>query len=390
MKRLTILLMAMAAALVMTGGGAALAEPSGQTSGMTPNETQDDAALLENSMNEGGPQGTSVTEQAVSTASTGAQPDWLYGPASHSYYDDWFTGMITPYTMEWVAYWGTEDVSYPRVGDLYYGRIVIGNVTNFEAWPVVDIILPPNTNFDINSTDPNRKIRCYLWDYQADPNGEALQELTGDSCPREPSQGFYGWNFNPENTWRLDPGKALIVDFPVRSSATLSGIAGPDCLIGTVMVGGYDDVPEPGDTCPLEDNDGAYQGVFVSEAPDTTAPKVASAAPTGTGIKRDTSLAATFSEKMNKDTITKSTFKLFKVTATGTTQVTNVTVRLSLNGLKATLDPFGASATLLAKNTKYKAVVTTGAKDLAGNRLDQNSSKEGNQQKAWTFTTGTS
>ncbi len=123
---------------------------------------------------------------------------------------------------------------------------------------------------------------------------------------------------------------------------------------------------------------------------DTTTPKVAGAAPTGTGITRKANLTATFSEKMDKATITKSTFKLYKVSSTGTTQITNVTVRLSLNGLKATLDPFGTSATLLAKNTKYKAVVTTGAKDLAGNALDQSPTKAGSQQKVWTFTTGAS
>jgi hypothetical protein len=53
--------------------------------------------------------------------------------------------------------------------------------------------------------------------------------------------------------------------------------------------------------------------------------------------------------------------KLFKVTSSGTTQVTNVTVTLSSGGLKATLTPYGTSSTLLAANTRYKAVVTTGA-----------------------------
>jgi Bacterial Ig-like domain len=40
----------------------------------------------------------------------------------------------------------------------------------------------------------------------------------------------------------------------------------------------------------------------------------------------------------------------------------------------------------LQLGTKYNAVVTSGATDLAGNRLDQNSSLSGLQQKAWTFT----
>ena len=120
---------------------------------------------------------------------------------------------------------------------------------------------------------------------------------------------------------------------------------------------------------------------------DTIKPKVSTATPTGTGIGRGTNIAATFSEKMSPTSITNSTFKLFKVTSSGTTQVTNVTVMLSSDGLKATLNPYGTSSTLLGARTKYKAVVTTGAEDLAGNRLDQNSTTTGNQQKTWTFTT---
>jgi hypothetical protein len=53
----------------------------------------------------------------------------------------------------------------------------------------------------------------------------------------------------------------------------------------------------------------------------------------------------------------------------------------------ATLNPFGTSTTThLARNTKYKGVITTGAKDVAGNPLDQ-STTAGLQQKTWTFTT---
>ena len=131
-------------------------------------------------------------------------------------------------------------------------------------------------------------------------------------------------------------------------------------------------------------------GSFESESTvieDTVKPRVRAATPTGTGIGRGTNVVATFSEKMSPASITKSTFTLFKVTSSGTTQVTNVTVTPSSDGLKATLNPFGTSTTLLARNTKYRAVVTTGARDVAGNALDQNSTRAGNQQKAWTFTT---
>jgi hypothetical protein len=94
---------------------------------------------------------------------------------------------------------------------------------------------------------------------------------------------------------------------------------------------------------------------------------------------------------MDPATITSSTFRLLKVNADGTTtRITNAPVKLSSDGLQATLDPFGTSTTLLAKSTKYRALVTTGAKDVTGNALDQNPTTTGNQQKSWTFTTGTS
>ena len=150
--------------------------------------------------------------------------------------------------------------------------------------------------------------------------------------------------------------------------------------------------------CPATDqrgvarpNDGDKNGTATCDMGsfevDTTAPRVSAATPTGTGIGRGTNLAATFSEKMDAATINRSTFRLFKVTPTGTTQVTSATVTPSSNGLKATLNPFGTSSTLLAKNTRYKAVLTTGAEDVAGNRLDQNPTKAGDQQKTWTFVT---
>jgi hypothetical protein len=90
---------------------------------------------------------------------------------------------------------------------------------------------------------------------------------------------------------------------------------------------------------------------------------------------------------MDPASITRSTFKLLKFNPDGsTTQVTDVMVSLSTDGLVATLDPFGTSATLLEKGTTYKAVVTTGARDGTGNQLDQNTTTTGLQQKAWSFT----
>ncbi len=79
-------------------------------------------------------------------------------------------------------------------------------------------------------------------------------------------------------------------------------------------------------------------------------------------------------------TINRTTFKLSKADSTN-----NVGAAVAYNAAsqKAVLDPNNN----LAAGTKYKAVVTIGARDLAGNTLDQKPTTAGNQQKAWTFTT---
>jgi N-acetylglucosamine-6-sulfatase len=130
---------------------------------------------------------------------------------------------------------------------------------------------------------------------------------------------------------------------------------------------------------------------FTTPGDDTTAPTVKSTVPRAgaTGVAPSSNLTATFSEKMDPLSINKSTFKLFKVNPDGTqTQITDVTVSLSTDGLVATLNPFGTSTTThLERATKYKGVVTTGARDVARNPLDQIPTTDGLQMKAWTFTT---
>jgi subtilisin-like proprotein convertase family protein len=113
--------------------------------------------------------------------------------------------------------------------------------------------------------------------------------------------------------------------------------------------------------------------------PDTTAPTVESIAPTGKDVSPKANLRATFSEAMDQATITKSTFKLVKK---GTTRKIAATVSYDAATNKAILNP----AKNLKRGAAYKATVTTGAKELAGNRLDQKPGVSGNQQKVWVFT----
>jgi len=121
---------------------------------------------------------------------------------------------------------------------------------------------------------------------------------------------------------------------------------------------------------------------------DKSAPKVVdnSVIPKedATGVDRTTNVTATFSEDMDASSITGTTFKLFKK---GSTTKIAATVSYDPNTRTATLNPFGSTTTRLARGTTYKAVVSTGATDMAGNSLDQNPTLAGLQQKSWFFTT---
>jgi secreted trypsin-like serine protease len=122
---------------------------------------------------------------------------------------------------------------------------------------------------------------------------------------------------------------------------------------------------------------------------DVTSPRVKTATPTGTGVDRDGNVKAVFTEKMRTATLSDSTFKLFREGNDGSwVRVNDVAVRPSTDGKNAVLNPFGRSAGRLAPRTKYKAIVTTDALDLARNALDQNRTRNGNQPKVWFFKTG--
>jgi len=64
------------------------------------------------------------------------------------------------------------------------------------------------------------------------------------------------------------------------------------------------------------------------------------------------------------------------------TPITDYGVWYNAQKRKVILEPEIA----LRRGTTYKAVVSTQAKDLAGNRLDQNRTRAGLQPKVWYFT----
>lgn len=123
-------------------------------------------------------------------------------------------------------------------------------------------------------------------------------------------------------------------------------------------------------------------GSFELEEPsDITAPRVKWTVPgvNALDVAPTVNVKAKFSEEMDSDTINGKTFKLFEE---GTTTKVAAAVSYDASTHKAKLNPTDS----LQSGVTYRAVVTTGAEDLAGNPLDQKPNKVGNQKKTWTFT----
>jgi hypothetical protein len=91
-------------------------------------------------------------------------------------------------------------------------------------------------------------------------------------------------------------------------------------------------------------------------------------------------VVAYFSEDMRERTV----WKAFRVYKKGSnTPISDYTLWYNARERKAIPEPEIA----LKRGVTYKAVVSTQAEDLAGNRLDQNRNRGGLQPKVWYFTT---
>jgi hypothetical protein len=128
------------------------------------------------------------------------------------------------------------------------------------------------------------------------------------------------------------------------------------------------------------DNCGHFTADIAVNHPDTRHPRVISTAPGAgaSGVAPLANIKADFSEEMRDSSIKRDTFKLFKK---GSTTKVGATVAYNAKKDRAILDPINS----LKRGVTYKAIVTTGAKDEAGNRLDQDRSVSGLQKKVWFF-----
>ena len=119
----------------------------------------------------------------------------------------------------------------------------------------------------------------------------------------------------------------------------------------------------------------------ISVRVDTIHPRVIRVRPVNGAdeVRRGANIRAWFSEDMRPGTITKANVRLVEAR-------TGDRVRARL-----TYDPVTRKVKLnprrdLAADTRYKAIIGTGVRDIAGNALDQKA-RTGNQKKVWRFTT---
>jgi CSLREA domain-containing protein len=118
-----------------------------------------------------------------------------------------------------------------------------------------------------------------------------------------------------------------------------------------------------------------------STVSDATAPTVKAISPAqnATGVSPKANVSAVFSEAMNSSTINATTVTLKRA---GASTKVGATISYDAAKKKATLNP----KTNLKLGATYAATVTTGAKDVAGNALDQSPSLAGNQAMIWKVT----
>ena len=175
---------------------------------------------------------------------------------------------------------------------------------------------------------------------------------------RDPKLALLADNGGPTGTRALLPGSPAI-------NAVPEGVNGCGITVTTDQRG----VKRPqGGACEI--------GSFEDRSPrvDRVAP-----ADGATGIALRANVMAHISEEVIPNSINTNTVKLFRA---GTNTPLAAQVSYDAEKRKAILDPDSD----LQRGGRYRAVVSTGVRDLVGNRLDQNRSEAGNQRKVWFFT----
>jgi CSLREA domain-containing protein len=227
---------------------------------------------------------------------------------------------------------------------------------------VLSSIVSANTNTDVDFVDDtiNNSFDSNGYNLIGDGNATGAFNQTGDqtgvSDPKLKVLGNYG---GPTQTHSLKPGSPAINAIPSATNGC-----------GTDFTTDQRGVLRPqGGNCEI--------GSFEDKSPWV---KKVVPQEEATGVDSATNVEAVFSEKMRDISIDVSAFKLYKA---GTTTPIGAAVSYDAVAKRAILNPDAN----LELGVRYKAVLTTGAKDRAGNKLDQDQNpSNGNQPKVWFFT----
>jgi subtilisin-like proprotein convertase family protein len=210
---------------------------------------------------------------------------------------------------------------------------------------------------------------------QADPTTDSPIHFT--AVFNEPVTGFIDSDVTLSGT--AGATTAVVSEAAPNDGTTydvaVSGMSSDGTVIASIPANAAQDAAQNGNSASTSTDNTV---TFIVEEPDTRAPKVIRTFPRNggeVGPARD--VTATFSEDMLEASVMNA-FKLFRK---GSTNQIDAVVTYNAATDTATLNPTNN----LRRGATYKAVVTTVAKDKAGNRLDQNSSAAGLQQKVWFF-----
>jgi hypothetical protein len=111
----------------------------------------------------------------------------------------------------------------PRVGQTFYGRAFIGGAGDpcVTQMAKLELVLPAGVRLAITRATP---IRCT----SITPDTSSAVS-SAEGCPRSPIRGTYGpWlarTNRQDGLWELPRGQGYLIDFPLRSTRTLKGIA---------------------------------------------------------------------------------------------------------------------------------------------------------------------
>lgn len=167
----------------------------------------------------------------ASTASSAQTMVWIDGAFEPSYTLNCAHGYQEVLTQSLIGYFGANDASYPKVGDPYYVRVLLGTVgAPCAGGAQVSVrVLFPLATAPVTG-DPLRPIRCFSFPLS---NPDQMTEYTDGSCPLTPTLVEPGvWQYNPTPSfgaaWPVPTGQGLQIWFPVSSQVVLNGIASGD------------------------------------------------------------------------------------------------------------------------------------------------------------------